>query len=485
MKYSVKGRLAETAFSNFIWRLLERFGASGVTLVVSVILARLIDPEVYGLVAIVSVIISFVQVFVDGGLGTALVQKIDADDDDFSTVFYFNLFFSLLMYLLLFLLAPFVADFYNSDELCVVIRVLCIVVIISAVKSIQQSYVTKHLLFKRFFFSTLGGTIAAAVVGIWMAYKGYGVWALVFQNIVNQTIDTAILWITVKWRPKLKFSWIRLKGLLSYGIKIFGANLIASIYNDVRQLAIGKVYTASDLAYYNQGYKYPFFVMNNVNSSVDSVLFPVMVQVYGDGDTVKNVVKKSMIVESFVLFPLLTGLCACAPRLFPALIGDKWKASIPYLQIFCLALLINSLHTPHFNSLKAVGRSDLIFKVEFFKKTIDFIIVIVTLFFGVFVVALGAIAEGIISYTSTAWANGKTIGYPFREQFADIAPNLLMTVIMGVVVFLENNLPIGNVLAVIVQILTGASVYLFCSYIFRPPATAYVKQLALGIVGKL
>lgn len=481
----MKGGLAETAFSNFIWRLLERFGASGVTLVVSVMLARLIDPNVYGLVAIVSVIISFVEVFVDGGLGTALVQKIDADDTDFSTVFYFNLFFGLFVYSLLFCIAPFVADFYRSDGLCAVIRVLSIVVIISAVKGIQQSYVTKHLLFKRFFFSTLGGTIAAAVVGIWMAYKGYGVWALVFQNIVNQITDTAILWMTVKWRPKLKFSWIRLERLLAYGIKMLGANLIASIYNSVRQLAIGKVYTTSELAYYNQGYKYPFFVMNNVNSSVDSVLFPVMVQAHGNGDAVKNVVRKSVIIESFVLFPLLTGLCACAPRLIPILIGDKWNASIPYLQIFCIALLINSLHTPHFNALKAVGRSDLIFKVEFFKKSIDFIIVIVTLFFGAFAVALGAIAEGIISYASTAWVNGKTTDYPFREQFSDVAPNLLMTIIMGGTVYLENKLPVGNGLAIIVQILTGAIVYLCCSYVFRPPAIAYVKMLALGIVRKL
>ena len=480
----MKGRLAEAALSNFIWRLLERFGASGVTLIVSIILARLIDPEVYGLVAIVSVIISFVQVFVDGGLGTALVQKIDADDVDFSTVFFFNLVFSLVLYAILFLTAPLVARFYNCDDLCPVIRVLCLVVVISAVKSIQQSYVTKHLMFKRFFFSTIGGTVVAAVVGIWMAYRGYGVWALVFQNLVNQTIDTAILWITVRWRPKLLFSWDRLKKLFSYGIKIFGANLIASIYNDIRQLSIGKVYSTSDLAYYNQGYKYPFFVMNNVNSSVDSVLFPVMVKAQADGGNVKNVVKKSVIVESYVMFPLLIGLCACAPRLIPALIGEKWNPSIPYLQIFCLALLINSLHTPHFNSLKAIGRSDLIFKVEFFKKTIDLVIVIVTLFFGVFVVALGSIAEGIISYSSTAWVNGNTINYQFREQFVDIAPNLFITIIMGLAVFFENILPFGNLLTLVIQISTGAMLYLICSLICRPPATKYVKQLVQGILDK-
>lgn len=478
----MKEKSAETVLSNFTWRLFERFGASGVTFVVSVILARLIDPEAYGLVAIVSVITSFVQVFVDGGLGTALVQKINADDIDFSTVFLFNLVFSLIVYLLLFFAAPFMASFYDRDELCPLIRVLCVVVIISAVKSIQQSYVTKHLLFKRFFFSTLGGTIAAAIIGIWMAYKGYGVWALVFQNVVNQTIDTAILWITVRWRPKLKFSWKRLNYLFSYGIKIFGANLIASIYNDIRQLAIGKVYTTSDLAYYNQGYKYPYFVMNNVNSSIDSVLFPVMVNAYGRGSSVKFLVKKSAVVESFIMFPLLIGLCACAPSLLPALVGEKWNTSIPYLQIFCLTLLINSLHIPHFNSLKAIGRSDLIFKVEFFKKTIDLVIVIGTLYFGVFAIALGSIAEGIISYMSTALVNGKTMEYPFGEQFADIAPNLFITLLMGGIVFGENYLPFGNIITSIIQIITGMIVYFICSFIFKPPAYTYVKQLVFGTI---
>lgn len=479
----MRKNLAEAAFSNFIWRLLERFGASGVTFVVSIILARMIDPNAYGLIAIVTVIISFVQVFVDGGLGSALVQKKDSDNLDFSSVFFFNIFFSCILYTLIFFVAPVIAKFYENDQLCSVIRILCVIVIISAVKNIQQAYVTKYLIFKRFFFATLGGTVCAAMVGIYMAYKGYGIWALVFQNIINQTVDTVILWITVKWRPSLEFSWNRLRSLLSYGIKIFGANLIASIYNDTRQLAIGKVYTTADLAYYNQGYKYPSFLMNNVNSSIDSVLFPVMVQAQGSKNTVKSITKKSMLVESYVLFPLLVGIGACAPQLIPVLIGEKWETSISYLQIFCIALLLNSLHTPHFNALKSIGRSDLIFKVEFFKKALDFIIMIITLMYSVFVVAIGVIAEGVISYTSTAWVNGKTIDYPFSEQFIDIAPSLSMSLLMGVIVYMENNLMFGNALVLAIQVLTGIAVYLLMSLIFRPKAVLYVKQFASRIIG--
>ena len=206
-----------TITSNLIWRLLERFGAQAVTLIVSIVLARVLDPEIYGTIALITVITSILQVFVDGGFSSALIQKKDADDIDFSTVFYFNIVICIVIYVCLFFLAPLISRFYAMDDLTPVIRVLGLILIISGVKSVQISYVSRHLQFKKFFFATLGGTIIAAAVGIWMAYSGYGVWALVAQNLVNQTIDTIILWITVKWKPKLVFSFQRLKKLFGFG----------------------------------------------------------------------------------------------------------------------------------------------------------------------------------------------------------------------------------------------------------------------------
>lgn len=229
------------ALSGLMWRFLERFGAQGVTFVVSIVLARLLDPEIYGIVAIVTVFTAILNVFIDSGLGNALIQKKDADDLDFSSVFFFNMFMCVVLYLLLFAAAPFIAKFYKMPLLTPVIRVMSLTVIISGVKNVQQAYVSKHLLFKRFFFATLGGTIGAAVLGIWMAYKGYGVWALVAQGLFNASVDTLILWITVKWRPKMMFSFERFKGLFSFGWKLLVSQLIDTVYNNLRQLIIGKL----------------------------------------------------------------------------------------------------------------------------------------------------------------------------------------------------------------------------------------------------
>ncbi len=260
--------------SNMMWRLLERIGAQGVSFIVSIIIARLLDPSVYGSIALVMVFITILQVFVDSGLGNALIQKKDADDLDFSSVFYFNIFFCIVFYLGIFLCAPFIATFYSNNELIPVIRVLGFTVVISGVKNIIQAYISKTLQFKKFFWATISGTIGAAFIGVFLAAKGFGVWALVIQNLFNQTVDTIILWITVKWRPKRCFSFIRLKKLLSFGWKLLVAKLIDTFYNELRTLIIGKKYSTSDLAYYNKGQQFPRLVITNIDIAVESVLSP-------------------------------------------------------------------------------------------------------------------------------------------------------------------------------------------------------------------
>lgn len=262
--------------SGLIWRFMERCGAQGVNFVVSIILARLLAPELYGTIALITVFTAILEIFVDSGMGNALIQKKDADDVDFSSVFYFNMLMCVVLYGVMFISAPYIAKFYKDSELTPIVRVMSLVLIISGLKNVQQAYVSRTMQFKRFFFATLGGTIVAAVVGIWMAYEGYGVWALVAQNLVNKVIDTTVLWFTVKWRPKLLFSIKRLKGLVSYGWKLLASSLLDTVYNNLRQLIIGKLYSSSDLAFYNRGKQFPNFVITNINTSIDSVLFPAM-----------------------------------------------------------------------------------------------------------------------------------------------------------------------------------------------------------------
>ena len=254
---------------NFFWRFAERCGAQLVTFVVSIVLARILTPEAYGTIALVTVFTTILQVFVDSGLGTALIQKKNVDNLDFSSVFYFNFIVCLILYAGMFFAAPYIAMFYEDISLTAIIRVLSLTIIISGVKGIQQAYVSCNMLFKRFFFSTLGGTVFSAFLGIGMAYKGYGVWALVAQQLSNTAIDTLILWLTVKWRPQKKFSWIRLKELLAFGWKLLASSLLDTIYNNLRNLTIGKIYSSSDLAYYNQGDKFPKVIITNINTSID------------------------------------------------------------------------------------------------------------------------------------------------------------------------------------------------------------------------
>ena len=353
-----------TVFSNMIWRFLEHTGAQLVQFIVAIVLARILSPEDYGTVELVMVFITILNVFVDSGLGTALVQKKNADNIDFSTVFYTNIVFCLVLYAILFITSPFIARFYSNETLTVVIRVLGITILISGVKNIQYSYVSKTLQFKKFFFATLFGTITAAVIGIWMAYHGFGVWALVAQQLINLTIDTIFLWITVNWKPNFVFSFDRLKELFSYGWKILLVGLLDTGYNNLRQLIIGKKYSKADLAFYNKGDLFPKAIIGNLNNAIDSVLLPVMSSEQDDKKLVKLMTRRAIKISTYCIAPLIMGLSVCAPSVVTILLTDKWLPCVPFLRIFCITYMFYPIHTANLNAIKAMGRSDLFLKLE-------------------------------------------------------------------------------------------------------------------------
>ena len=359
---------SNSVISGFIWRFAERCGAQGVSFLVSIILARILEPEVYGKISIILVITTILQVFVDSGLGNALIQKKDADDVDFSSVFYFNIAVCTLLYLLVFITAPVIAEFYNDGSLVPVIRVLSLTLIISGIKNVQQAYVSRTMQFRRFFFATLGGTIGAAVIGIAMAYMGLGVWALVGQQLFNATVDTIILWMTVKWKPKLIFSFKRLKELLSFGWKLLVSSLLDTVYNNIRQLIIGKMYSTSDLAYYNRGKQFPDLLITNINSSIDSVLLPTMSKEQDDKTRVKAMTRRAIKTSTYIMAPLMMGLAFCGYPIVRLILTDKWSACVPYMQIFCVTSMFYPIHTANLNAIKAMGRSDYYLKLEVIKK---------------------------------------------------------------------------------------------------------------------
>lgn len=473
MNSSKRNRVA----SGFMWRLMERMGAQVVSFVVSIVLARILDPDVYGTIALIVVFTTIMQVFVDSGLGNALIQKKHADNLDFSTVFYFNIAFCLVLYGLMWVASPSIAEFYHDPSLVPYIRALSLTIVISGIKNVQQAYVSRNMLFKKFFFSTLCGTIGAAIVGIIMALRGYGIWALIAQQLFNMFVDTAVLWITVPWRPTLAFSFQRLGGLLSYGWKLLASSLLDTGYNSLRQLLIGRIYTRADLAYYNQGDKFPALIINNINASIDSVLLPAMSEDQDDKSRVRDMMRRSIMVSTYLMSPLLIGMAACADTIVRLILTDKWLPCVPYMQIFCLTYLSYPIHTANLNAIKAMGRSDIFLKLEIIKKGLGLIVLLVFVRVGVMELALSLLFFSILSMGINAWPNKQLLSYSIRDQVFDILTNLTLALVMGAIVWAESALAIPMALKLALQVITGVVVYAALSLVMKNSTFTYLLDI--------
>ena len=474
--------LKEKTISSLFWRFAERTGAQGVTLIVTIILARLLDPDVYGTIALVTVFTTIIQVFVDSGMANALIQKKDADTLDFSSVFYFNLLFAIGLYGVLWIISPLISSFYDNSELTMILRVLGITVIISGIRNIQQAYVSKNLLFKKFFYSTLCGTIGGALVGVTMAICGAGVWALVFQQIVNALLDTIVLWITVKWRPSLQFSFDRLKGLISYGWKLLVSSLIDTIYNNLQQLIIGKWYTSSELGYYNQGNKIPNLIVSNINASIDSVLLPVISKEQDNRYAVKQMTRRAIKTSSYIMLPMMIGLFCVSEPLVKLLLTDKWLPCVPFLRVFCLTYALYPIHTANLSAIKALGRSDIYLKLEIGKKIVGIIVLIVSMTMGAYAIAVGLLVTSVLSTVINSYPNKRLMEYGYLEQVRDLFPNMVLAILMGCIIFPITYIPTNIIIIILLQITIGVSSYILLSFITRNENFCYIVSSGKEIV---
>lgn len=472
-------------FSNLIWRFAERSGAQIVQFIVSIVLARLLLPETFGIISLVLVIAQIFQVFVDSGLGNALIQKKDADDLDFSSVFWFNIVWCLLLYVVVYFAAPGIALFYKDISLIPVVRFLCITIIISGLKNVQQAYVSRTMQFKKFFFSTLGGTIASAFAGIGLAYAGLGVWAIVAQKLVNLTVDTLVLWITVKWRPKFIFSIERLKSLLSFGWKLLVSALLDTVYTNLRQLVIGRIYTTSELAYYNQGVKFPEIIAANINTSIDSVLLPTMSQEQDYKTKVKGMTRRAIKISTYVMAPLMMGLTFCAHSVVGLVLTDKWLPSVFYMQIFCITFMFYPIHTANLNAIKALGRSDLFLKLEIAKKVVGLILLISTMWFGVKVMALSMLVSSLTSQIINTFPNKKLLNYGYTEQLKDILPAIGLAVVMGIIIYPIQHLGLSYLLTLFIQVPIGTAIYIIGSKLLHLDSFEYLLGIVKPYIKKL
>ena len=464
----------------FIWRFGERITAQLVTFVVSIILARILLLEDYGIIGIVMVFISIANVFVTSGFGTGLVQKKDADELDFNTIFYFSLFISIILYFILFFSAPLIAKIYDSELIIPVLRVMGIRLPISCISAIQQAIVSRKMNFKNFFFATIIGTIISAFVGIFMAYKGFGIWALVAQNLTNIAIDTIVLAIILKWLPKLMFSWQRFKTIFSFSSKILYASLLGTICDKLRSLIIGAKYSKTDLAYYNKGEQFPNLISDNINSAIESVLFAALSKIQDDKEQIKNAVRRSIRLGCFIIFPLMFGLGTVADKVVLILLTSKWEGSIIFIRIICAACLWGIINSINIQAIKAIGRSDIILKLEFIKKPLYLIILIICAIISPLAIAIGGAIYNLLVFFINSFPNKKLLNYSFFEQVKDISLYLFFCIIMSVLIYLIGLININIYLSLFLQIIAGICIYTGLALLFKCDDFFYLINLLKG-----
>lgn len=472
-----KNSLKDKIVSGVIWKFGERIFAQVVSFVVSIILARMLTPHEYGVVTMVTIFIVIADVFVTSGLGTSLIQKKEVSQLEFSTIFYCSLILSGILYCILFFSAPLIAVMYKNKDIILILRVFALKIPISAFNSVQVAYVSRRMDFKKFFFSTSIGTFISAVVGITMALYGFGVWALVAQYLSNAFIDTTVLFFTVKWRPKREFSIEVAKPLVRYGWKIMATDLIGTICNQMNSFIVGVKYTDADLGYYSKGRSFPELVNNNIFSALISVLFPAMSKLSDDKIALKKLIKNSQCIVSFLVFPLMVGMIVTAPSFIEVLLTKVWSVASIYVQITCLTGFFSVVATINLQVLKAIGRSEIVLKLEFIKKPIYLISVIFATKYGVIAIAYTVPFIALFEMILNAHYVKKYVGYSLKNQLWDLRKILLISIVMGAIVYGVSYIKMPVFILLCFQVMIGCGVYLILAYLFKIDALTDVQKI--------
>lgn len=472
----------EKVVNNMAWRFGERMLAQLTTFIVSVVLARLLSASDFGNVALLMVFIDIANVFVVQGFASALVQKKDADDIDFSSIFFFSLFISVIAYVFAFILAPLLVNM-GDDSLPALFRVLSLRIPLAAINSVQHSYVQRNLLFKKFFFMTLIGTIVSAVVGIYMAFAGYGAWAIVGQYLTNSLCDTIVLWITIGWRPLLVMDITRVKQLFGFGWKMLGSALVHVIYGRLTTFFVGTVYSTENLAYYEQGQKMPGILETNIDTTINSVLFPVMSAVQEDTDRIKQMMRKSIQTSGSIICPMMVGLAVISDQIILLVYGKKWLPATVFMVIACFKLMLEPIQTSNLQAIKAIGRSDIYLKMEITKKVVGIVLIIVGVHISVLATAIASALQSIFASIVNGVVNYHLFEYKVSEQMSDIGTNAVLSLVMAMAVLLVKRLILfPPVWKLLIEIIIGIIVYAILLYLINRKQYDQLMNVMKGFI---
>ncbi len=460
---------SEKVASSLAFKMLEQFSAKGIGLIISIVLARLLSPNDFGQLAILTVFINLSLNLIQTGFGNALVQTKELGKSDYSTAFYINLAISFSMVVVLFFIAPLIGNIYNSDSLVAPLRFYSISLLFGAFNTIQTAKLQREMRFKASLFARLGATILSGGIGIALAYLGYGLWALVIYNFSYILLSSLTMFCVCRWLPKFEFSKERAKVLWGFGWKMLVSSLLCSIYDDIRALIIGKKHTTDALGYYNRGSQFPMVISTTIESGIQSVMFPVLSKIQDQKERLKETLKKSVAMGSLFVFPIMLGLAVVAKPLTVILLTEKWLPSVPYMQLFCFAYMTKSLTTANLTAIKSIGRSDVYMKLEIVRRVIMITILLVTVF------AFNSVMAIIISYVISLWLDVIVISVPVKKllglgaisQFKLIWKIMISTLIMAVATYVVGLISLPVWLTLIIQIMVGLITYVLCCLLFR------------------
>lgn len=466
----------KTVLKGFIWSVSEKVLIQIVAFVVGIILARKLGPEAYGLVAMVSVIITIITVSTNLYTGTYLMRKKEIDSADLNTHFYFNLAVSFSCYLILFFIAPVIANFYGNAQITWLLRAMGIVFISSPFSGVKLILIVRNYEYKKLFFASLFGTVVAGVAGVTLAYTGFGPWALVAQHCLDEVIDAIILWLVVKWHPKFEFSFKKLKEMAKYGLPLWLFGILDSLSIRIQALIIGKKYSSEDLAYYNKGESFPTLVETNATSSLNNVLLRRVSEEQDDKNAVLNVLERITRICLYISCPAMIGLAAVSSPVIAILLGEEWMASVIFMEIFCIAFVFKPLEVTSDVSLKAVGNSKAFFTFGVIKKSMFLISVIVCVPFGVTAIAIGFAVASLLAALISIIANRIVFKYSVFKQLSNLFVPLVVSFIMFVFIYRIGELSnFPNWLTLIIQVILGIMVYVAGLVVIDPHSSKQIK----------
>lgn len=461
--------LKNKTVKGIVWSSVERFSVQGIQFLVMIVMARLLTPKDYGLVGMVAIFIAVAQSLVDSGFSQALIRKQNRTETDNSTVFYFNIVVGILLYLVLFAIAPWVADFYDSPELTALMRVICLSVVFNSFVVVQRALLTVNIDFKTQAKASLTAAVVSGVIGIGMAYSGFSYWSIVAQQLVNLGLNTLLLWIFTRWRPRWIYSWGSFRELFTFGSKLMVSGLLDVVYRNMYLLVIGKVFTASSLGYYTRANQFAEFPSSNLTGIMQRVTYPVLCQIQDDDERLAQIYRRFLRLSAFLIFPLLVGLSAVAEPFVLLLLKEQWLFAATLLQIICFAMMWYPIHAINLNLLQVKGRSDLFLRLEIIKKAIAVLILCVTIPMGLIAMCVGQILSSLIALIINTNYTGKLIQVGFLRQMRDLLPTLLLSLSMWGVVYGITSCLSGIILQLIVGIIAGMVYYIALSALFHFP----------------